>query len=290
MKDIKETLTDITNKARAAKISWMTYTLVLIGAGYMLFIGGWLLGLSMIAFDIALYFLLGRKLITAHENALNEGNIRFGLCAGMKKAQFTGSEGLSAEDLASRRMLPYDPESGKLLVRQGFQCRKDKMTVKGWEITFHYPDQSAGKNKYEFMSGSLFTCTGDDGEKLPVLLLLKTDMLKEQAEQDLVHKAGYRQLPFAEESGFRLYAGSEEEPDASLIRGYQELIHAVPSLGAVRTDDQGVCIYLNNRFYTEKVRPGLIPSETQLKRNPLPERDALFTFFRTALKNIIEGD
>ena len=289
MKDIKETLTDITNKARAAKISWMTYTLVFIGAGYMLFIGGWLLGLSMIVFNIALYFLLGRKLITAHENALNEASIRYGLCAGMKKAVFTGSEGLSAEEFASRKMLPFDPASGKLLVRQGFQCRKDKMTVRGWEITFHYPDLSAGKNKYEFMSGSLFTCTGDDGGKLPDLLLLRKNMLTGQAEQDLISR--YHQLPFSEEeNGFCLYAGGEEEPDASLAAGYQELIRAVPALGAVRTDDQSVCIYLNNRFYTEKVRPGFIPSETQLKRNPLPELDAVLAFFRTALKNKIEGD
>ena len=75
-----------------------------------------------------------------------------------------------------------------------------------------------------------------------------------------------------------------------IAAGYQELIRAVPALGAVRTDDQGVCIYLNNRFYTEKVRPGFIPSETQLKRNPLPELDAVLAFFRTALKNKIEGD
>ena len=289
MKDMKETLTDITNKARAAKISWMTYTLVFIGAGYMLFIGGWLLGLSMIVFNIALYFLLGRKLTTAHENALNEGSIRFGLCAGMKKTEFTGSEGLSAESFSSRKMLPFDPASGKLLVRQGFRCRKDKMSFKGWEITFHYPDLSAGKNKYEFMSGSLFSCTEDDSGKLPDLLLLKKNMLTGQAEQDLISR--YHQLPFSdEECGFRLYAGGEEEPDASLTAGYLELIRAVPALGAVRTDDQGVWIYLNNRFYTEKVRPGFIPSETQLKRNPLPERDAMLVFFRTAFKNKIEGE
>ena len=62
------------------------------------------------------------------------------------------------------------------------------------------------------------------------------------------------------------------------------LIRQVPALGAVKTDNQGVCIYLNNRFYTEKVRPGFIPSETQLKRNPLPERDALHAFFRTVIE------
>ena len=106
MKNINETLEDIKLKAKAARISWITYRLLFIAAGVMLLISGWTAALLMIAANFLLYWLLVRRTIDDYDTELNSASIRFGLCADAKNRQFTDSDGLSEGKLEKLKILP----------------------------------------------------------------------------------------------------------------------------------------------------------------------------------------
>ncbi len=278
---MQNTLKDISIKAKAAKICRIVYLMLYIAAGIMLFIGGWMPGLLMIAANILIYFLLGKRVIREYENTLNRANIRYGLCAGMKEAEYLGDTGMDAERLEAMQLLPIDHSQSRLLVRQGFAAEKNSIRFSGWEITFHYPSDEGDKQKYSFLSGSLLILkkkqTVSDER---TCIVLKKDLAEKEAFRTMMRSQSMD--PQLELSGYILYS-RENDPSVFPVTALEKLITDVPSLTAVRIHGKETDLFLADRFYTKKAEPGFVPSGKQLKMNLLPERDSIFRFYENAI-------
>ncbi len=275
------TLKDISIKAKAAKICRLVYLMLYVASGIMLFIGGWIPGLVMIAANILIYFLLGKRVIGEYENTLNRANIRYGLCAGMKESEYLGDSGMDAERLEAMKLLPMDHSQSRLLVRQGFAAAKNSVRFSGWEITFHYPSDEEDKQKYSFLSGSLLILkknrTQNDER---TCIVLRKDFAEKEAFRTMISSQSMD--PQLELFGYILYS-RENDPSVFPVAALEKLIADVPSLAAVRIQGKETDLFLADRFYTKKAEPGFVPSEKQLRSNPLPERDSIFRFYENAI-------
>lgn len=272
-------------KARQKKaqlISILPIFLCALAAGLMIAklpaFGGGVAGMALV-----LYFTYVRKVKGEYSDAVAETNIRFGLCEGLDRVKYTGRKGLTTESLDALAMLPIQ-EKSSLLVRQGFSGESKGLTLKGWEMTFNFPEKGETKTRYQFLSGTILTAEGG-GETDPAAdwLLLRTGLLSASVETDFVKEKGYRTCGCPEELGetFHVYTrGDLDQLPAHWAKRLEKLIAESPALGAFRLSPTRAAVYLRSRFYTEAVKPGFLPSEAQFRHNPLPERDGVWELFR----------
>lgn len=244
------------------------------------------------AANLAWYFLVYRRMTGAYAQSAAAANLQFGLCAGLSDFTYDPKRGITAEQFRQWAMLPLAQDDNALLCRSHFSAREQDMTLEGGEITLHYPVDGAAREKFRFLSGTLLTARAachPEGD----WLLLREELLEPGAQQAFLQQACYRPavLPEPMAQGWRLYTRTEQtEMPRHLLRSVTALADKTASLAALRLTQEGAAAFLNGRFYTGSRYPAAVPTAQRLQGNTLPERDAVWAWFRAVSRPGKEQD
>ncbi|MBQ1490332.1 MAG: hypothetical protein IIZ39_00100, partial [Blautia sp.] len=263
--------------------------------------------LILLLANLLYYLIILRKSARGYNDAIAKASILGGLCSPLKEASYTGRKGIAPQEFVDRSLLPADTAGNALLLRQGFCGEKDGDTYQGWECTFHFQKDATKNTGYEFHSGTLLTvdyyaaqAKGKAGKKLENgkiteeavngkmaegeepkrngdALLLRQGLFSDAAVTPSLTAMGYE---MSLEGSCILYQKkeaplSEEEKEKALL-----LFDKEKTLASLRLEKTRALAFLEKRFYTVDVKPRDLPTIEQLRRNPLPERDSVWSFFK----------
>ena len=233
------------------------------------------------------FFLVWRRRANrAYSDRVGEINILNGLAAPLKNPKYLGNTGLTEKDVDGMAMLPIRMDGHGLLARQGFEGRKDGGICRGWEITLHY-QRGNGRTDYAFLSGTLLTKSFDKPLKKGMdWVLLRRDLLADGVAERFFREKEYTILRTGNEAlDGELLIGTRTGCDLpeDWIARITGISTRLEQIGAIRCTADGAAVFLDHRFYTYSLKVRDLPTEEQLKANPLPERDdigELFDFFQ----------
>ena len=280
---MKEILQELAAKRdRLQKIS-MGYFAMIVLVILLLFIGpglaGMILGVALLAF----YFVWLRRQTQEYSDTANRARILNGLCAPLKDPVFLGSTGLTVRELEDMAMLPVQADDHGLLIRQGFEGKKDAGTCRGWEVTFHY-QLGAKRTSYAFLSGTLMTKAFDrEIAGMPEWVAVRRELVDEGILAGFLREKGYTLVnPENADWKNRMVLGlrnGKAVPEKILPR-VAGFFSGLERVGAVHCTEKEAAVFLDHRFYTDKLKVRDLPTEEQLRTNPLPERDEVWDFFQ----------
>ena len=280
---MKEILQELAAKRnRLQKIS-MAYFAMIVAVILLIFIGpglpGMILGVALLIF----YFVWLRRQTQEYSDKANSERILNGLCAPLKDPVFLGNTGLTVHELEEMAMLPVQADDHGLLIRQGFEGKKDGGICRGWEVTFHYQVGSK-RTSYAFLSGTLMTKTFDRQiTGMPEWVAVRRELVDETILGRFLQEKGYTLIhPEKAEWKDKLILGlrnGKEIPEKILPR-LAGLFAGMERVGAVHCTEKEAAVFLDHRFYTDRLKVRDLPTEEQLRRNPLPERDDVWDFFQ----------
>ena len=292
MKDVKEIREDLAKRQKRVQVCYVAYTLIYVaalalGVRELLVPAVVIGGANMVG-----YFLFLRGQVKGYSHAVARANILCGLCRPLTEAEYTDREGLDWAAFQDLALLPIRDHPSSLLVREGFAGKGFGLSLKGWEVSFHYPVYGKGRTDYRFLSGSILTAEGParpdgDGD----WLLIRKGMVDAAAQDVFVEKSGFRACKCPVEAlskSFDVYSRTGAPMPRGWADQFSRLFKQAGSLGAVRASPRAAAVYLGNRFYTGRTKVRELPGADKLERNPLPERDKVWEFFRfwsTAGKN-----
>ena len=276
MKEIIQSLA--AQRSRLQKISVVAFA-GLAAAVALLMFGQRLPALALGAAVLAFYFIWLRRRILGYSDEIARASVLNGLAAPLRDPVFLDRQGMTVEELDALAMLPVRRDGNALMLRQGFEGRRDGGVCRGWEITFHYPRSSGKRADFGFFSGTLLTKSFDR----PVAeegdwLALREDLLDAPTLEAFLSEKGYRAAS-PKDGGLRFYGkGSESVPPAVAAR-VKGLAEKTSCFGAARLMPNGAAVYLDRHFYTQRVKVRDLPTEAQLLANPLAERDDIWDLF-----------
>ena len=280
---MKEVLQELAAKRdRLQKIS-MVYFAMIVVVIVLIFIGpglpGMVLGVALLVF----YFVWLRRQTREYSDKANSERILNGLCSPLKDPVFLGNTGLTAGELEDMAMLPVQADDHGLLIRQGFEGRKDGGICRGWEVTFHY-QIGAKRTSYAFLSGTLMTKAFDrEISGMPEWVAVRRELVDETILGKFLQEKGYTLIrPDNTEWKDRMILGLRNGkviPEKILPR-IAGLFAGMERMGAVHCTEKEAAVFLDHRFYTDKLKVRDLPTEEQLRSNPLPERDDVWDFFQ----------
>ena len=134
------------------------------------------------------------------------------------------------------------------------------MTLKGWEITFHYPDDTGKKRQNRFMSGSLLSaacnCAVDVKDDL---LILRKDLFPEETVKDFTLSSSFHIIAALGKTidNIEAYVKNEAADDDRKISEVLDILNETKAISAVRVAGQQAAVFLEGRFDTEKTSPDL---------------------------------
>lgn len=283
MRQVEEAVSRILAYRKQTQILFVVHTL-LYGVALLL---GWLgLYIPCVILGVGnilayLFYLRGRG--KQYSALVSRAKIRFGLCAPLDNVVLLEREGLSLEDYKALEILPVREDKGGILTWQGFCGEKNGMTLRGWEISTHYPIAAGGKVDYKYLAGTLLTAEGKffgQGD----WLLLRQNLLDAAAQAKFLTDHGYREAKSPIKGltkEFQLYtkSGMTELPHP-LAERLNRLMEKVDDMGAVRLAGDRAGVYLVNRFYTRRTRMEEQPTAEMVSYNPLQARDPVWALFQ----------
>lgn len=244
--------------------------------------------IAILAAVLLAHFFLVRRAIKDYNQAYLEEVIRHGVCREMEDLMVTRADGLTRGEFRDLEMFPLHDAADSFISRNCFRGRKEGMELAGAEVTFHYPVPGEKRQKYEFLSGTLYlTSTPADTPKGDWLLLSRS-LLKQEQEQRYCQSCGYRRLPSDESAlseEYRIYTrGGETALDPQLEKQLEKTIKEVGRPSAIRMSPQGAAVFVNHWFYTGTGRPPVNPTEEDLTRNIFTAQKELCRLFRWWLR------
>lgn len=284
MKDAKEIREALAKQQKRVQVCYVIYTLIYVAALALgvreLLVPAVIIGGA----NMVVYFLFLRGQVKGYSSAVARTNILCGLCEPLKAAEYTGREGLNLTTFQSFALLPIRDHPSSLLVREGFAGEGFGLSLKGWEVSFHYPIYRSGRTDYKFLNGSILTAEGPTGpDEDGDWLLIRKGMVDAAAQNVFVEKNGFQACgcPIEDLSkNFDVYSITGGQMPRRWAERFNKLFKQAGSLGAVRASPRAAAVYLGNRFYTGRTKVRDLPSAEKLKHNPLPERDGVWEFFR----------
>lgn len=232
------------------------------------------MALTLMVLGVFLHFFVVRRMAEAYKAEAAQANLSFGLCGRLSDFIYTPKDGLRYKDFCNWALAPIRAEPHSLLCRNGFIAKDGGLILTGQEVTFHYGvPNPRGKESILFLSGTLLT-VGTPGRG--GWLLLRPNVLNENAVTDFLKQQGYETCPGAPE-GWALY-GQAEAPalSESLVVRIEGLKKSVSIL---RLTETGAAGFLNGRFYVGTRYPSTPPTARLLQENTLAERDSLLAVF-----------
>ena len=247
-------------------LAWQKIPGVLLEAAILIFYFGWL-----------------RGQIRQYSDEANKAHILHGLATPLRNPVYLGKTGLTVNDLDEMAMLPIRKEENGLLIREGFEGKKDSGICRGWETTFHYSLGSGNKN-VAFLSGTLMTKTYDQVlPETPDWLAVRREMVDGDVLKQFFKEEKYQEKTTGNDlldRKFLIGVRGEGTLSESILPRLAGLCEKQQRIGAIRCYDQQAAVFLDHRFYTARLKVRDLPTEDQLRTNPLPERDDVWEFFQ----------
>lgn len=284
MKDLTEAWRLLATQRKRVQIYYVAHTLLYAAALILGLARHYPPAIAVCAANMVLYFVFLRKQIIGYSEAVSRVRILHGLCGPLKEARFIGREGIDTARFQALELLPIRDHAKSLLVREGFSGKGFALDLKGWEISLHYPVYAKGRADYRFLNGSILTAEGavraDEGGDW---YLIRKDMVETAAQAAFAEMIGMQRCDcpiggLAKQ--FDIYSRSGEGMPRRWAERLNKCVQQAGSLGAIRIVPGHAAVYLSNRFYTGRTKVKDLPEPEQLKRNPLPERDAIWELFR----------
>lgn len=223
---------------------------------------------------VCVYLFWGRRVMRQYCEKVLEVNICQGLGSGMEHPRTTGSGSMTEDFFDDLQMFPRHSSKGEnILSRNGFSFGYKGREVCGSEVTWHY-GVGEDKRSFHFISGTMLWCDGGEGD----WLLLRREWLHPKAMNAFLDASGYHEVVAREEleADYLLFShDADAQPTPELERSILKLLKKVSNLAGLRLSSQGNALFLLNRFYAGKVSANALPTERELTRNPLEERDDL---------------
>ena len=317
--NLETAMEEIKGKRRQQQIlAFVCLVVGLIGLAFFFF-GKRMPALILLSINVLYYLLVLKKCTRGYNDAIAKANILGSLCSPLKEAKYTSRAGMDPKEFVDRSLLPANTSGNALLLRQGFSGEKDGDTYQGWECTFHFPRGMQRRTDYEFHSGTILTAdydtawekekvkgneTGKDQKKnqkkeagnaskkeakkdveseretknnTPGALLLRSGIFTDDAITYSLSAKGYEK---SEEGPCILYQRKEALLPEEIKEKALHLFEKEKTLACLRMEETRALAYLEKRFYTVDVKPRDLPTIEQLRRNPLPERDSIWGFFK----------
>ena len=220
-----------------------------------------------------------------YSNRVTEANILHGLAADLEDAKYLGKKGLTVEELDQAAILPVQVEKGSLLIFQGFEGKMEESRIRGWETTFRYR-RGTGRTDVAFLSGTLLICSNENqNPDMPDWVVIRKGLVNDQVLQGFLKEKSYTRRSTGNgdfEDRFILAGRNENEIPQTVMKELYSLCENLDCIGAVRCEAGKTTVFLDHRFYTDRVKVQQSLTEEHILHNPLSERDNLFHFFRFA--------
>ena len=240
-------------------------------------------GLVLGTAAMVLYFGWVKWQSRKYSGQVTEANILHGLAADLEDPKYLGKKGLTVEELDQAAILPVQVEKGSLLIFQGFEGKLEGSRIRGWETTFRYR-RGTGRTDVAFLSGTLLLCSCGNRTADPQdWVAIRRGLVNDHVAQDFLQEKSYT----CRKTGNRIFderfilAGrNQEEIPKTVMKELDILCGDLERIGAVRCQAGETMVFLDHRFYTDHVRVQQPLTEDLILHNPLPERDAIWGFFR----------
>lgn len=242
-------------------------------------------GLVLGTAAMVLYFGWVKWQSRKYSTQVTEANILYGLAADLEDPKYLGKKGLTVEELDQVAILPVQVKKGSLLIFQGFEGKMEGARIRGWETTFRYR-RGEGRTNVAFFSGTLLICDrGNRTANKQDWVVIRKGLINDQATQDFLKERSYtcrRTGNNGFDNRFILAGRNQEEIPQKVMKELFMLCENHDRIGAIRCKEGELIIFLDYRFYTDRVKVQQPLTEDQIQQNPLPERDAVWNFFRLA--------
>ena len=279
---MKETIERIASKRdQVRKTIFAILIVMIISLGLVLF-GQQQFGMILGTLTMVFFFIWKRRKNREYSDMVGEANILNGLATPLKDPKYLGSAGLTVKDLDEMAMLPIRMDDHGLLIRQGFEGQKARGTCRGWETTFHY-QRSEKKTDCAFLSGTLLTKSFDQPLSNGLdWVTVRRELLAGGVPERFFQEKGYKVIPTGNEKldqTFLTGTRSNCVLPGNLIARIAGITGRLEQIGAIRCTPNAAAVFLDHRFYTYPIKARDLPTEDQLKVNPLPERDDIWELF-----------
>lgn len=261
---LDETVKRLNTQAKTARILVLVHLGITLAALVLLIVLRQIwIPLAVLVAGVLFYVFAVRTGNQKYSEALAEANLRNGLCGELEEVTFQAADGVDRELLRRWAVLPV---TEKLRSRSTVSGRKDAVRYFGSEVTT------------QDLAGTLLIAETDRSPRPGDWLLLREELLGDDELARFLAEYGYRPSAALLE-GWDIFTRTSEEriPDDTAIR-ILSLTDEAKFLSALRLAPEGAAAFLKNRFYTGTLRGAL--TEHALRMNTLPERDAIWAFFR----------
>ena len=279
MKETMERLSGIQKKLKT--VSLVYFAVLILGVGLTIFRQR-IPGAAITGAALIFYFCWLRKQFRGYNDEVAKASILNGLIPDLKNARYLGREGLTGKELKEMAVFPVHLNNHPLLLRQGFEGEKDGMTIRGWESTSHYA-RSPRRTDYAFLSGTLMTASYD--QALPEhsdWVAIKRDLVASGVLEAFFREEGYQEIQTEDskfDQNFAVGIKNGGVYPARMIPRIAGITARLENISVIRCSSDWAAVYLDRCFYTVDVKAGDLPTEEQLKKNLLPERDDLWELF-----------
>lgn len=286
METVEQALQQLNRKRRTIQTG-----ILLIGVGIVvsLIVGmvfhQLMAAIAILAAVLLAHFFLVRRAIKEYNQDYTLEVIRHGVCRDMDSQQVARADGITREEFQELELFPLHQAGDSFISRNCFRGRREGLALAGAEVTFHYPVPGDKRQKYEFLSGTLFLSSTPAENQKGDWILIRRGLLNQ--EQELAHcqKNGFRRLPTHEDRDldreYRVYTrGGETEMPEQLVSQLEKTLKEVGHPSAIRLGPQGAAIYVNHWFFTGNGRPPVNPTAQDLTRDIFPAQRELCRLFR----------
>lgn len=281
--DVQAALEKLEARRRTLQILGVVYISLYV-AGFVLAVVNLMWGLLLTVCNGLLFLVFLRPRTKKYQHDVIENALRFGLCAGMPDFSSSRKQEVSDAVLHELPLLPGD--GSQVLCREGFAARSGELTVAGNEISLNYKASGAEKGglDYHFWSGTLLEFTWRTGASpMPLCTLLDRRL----AEPDVLTAlrsgglAGQKLSDPAMAEHFVLLQQEGAQPvPSAVLRRVKRLAQTTEKGLSICLKEHRLAVFINNRFYAQKVQVKHRVSEELLQSLRLPEQDELLELVR----------
>ena len=313
MKTVTETTNELKKRGRTIQILYLAFGMILavvliVGLGFREYIAA----AVIVVLDFIWYFAWLVRQRRKFSDDVVAANVLYGVCEPLTEPEYLGKNSLSSEEFGAMEILPVHVAEKSVLTENGFKGKKDRLVLRGWEISFPYIVQGVkSSDMYHHLSGTLLTAQRDtnsagaaagiqdginttpspsDGyDPKAEWLILHKEFINSAAQQDFLskkqfHKADCSSAELSE--SFDVYSKAEdasmpEQLSKAVLKAYRQ----AEKIAAVRISKESAQVFVYRSFYSLRIRLRYLPDEAWYKQNLLAERDAVWSLFKTWKNN-----
>lgn len=296
MKTVTESTNELKKRGKTIQILYLVFGMMLAVALIVGAFRQYIAAAAIVAADFIWYFVFLVRQRRKFSDDVIAANVLYGVCEPLTDAKYLGKNSLSPEELDAMDILPVHIARQSVLTENGFEGKSNRLTLKGWEISFPYIVPGVkSRDMYRHLSGTLLTAERSAAD--PEIssdasvsdtenewLLIHRRLLHDAAQQEFLTQKGYHQADCSSEEllqSFDVYCKSEgrvlsEQLTKAVLKAYRQ----AEKIAAVRFSERSSQVFLYRSFYTLRTRLRFLPDESWYKHNLLAERDTVWSLFK----------